>query len=127
MGTTVAYDGTMANTRIGHGNKSYRRTFIRAWREHRGLTQDRLIERLEAAGVEMSKASLSRVETAQQAYTQPMLEAIADALGLEPQDLLMLDPKAPDVAAQDDFRSLPADQRHIIQEIVATYKKASNL
>jgi transcriptional regulator with XRE-family HTH domain len=42
------------------------------------LTQDDLAERLET-----SKASISRIESGQQAYTQDFLEACADAHGEE--------------------------------------------
>lgn len=76
------------------GSKTKRRPhFIREWREHRGLTQERLADRLGT-----SKASLSRIETGKQPYTQDVLEAVAGALGCQAADLLMrnpLDPEAP--------------------------------
>lgn len=67
------------------------RTFIRAWREHRELTQDQLASRLE-----MSKASLSRIENGVQPYTQDFLEACAAALQTDPPSLLMRNPEADD-------------------------------
>lgn len=39
-----------------------------------------------------SHASISRIETGKQAYTQPVLEAIAEALSCTPADLLMRNP-----------------------------------
>ncbi|TPM25689.1 helix-turn-helix transcriptional regulator [Mesorhizobium sp. B2-3-4] len=64
-----------------------RRHFIKEWRAHRGLTLDRLADR-----VEISKATLSRIESGKQPYTQDTLEALADALQCEPADLIMRDP-----------------------------------
>jgi transcriptional regulator with XRE-family HTH domain len=57
----------------------YRRTFIRQWRLHRGLTLERLAER-----VGTTHASLSRIERGIQPYAQPLLEAIAEA---HPEDI----------------------------------------
>jgi len=51
------------------------------------LTQDDLAERLGT-----SKASISRIEAGQQAYTQDFLEACADALRTDPASLLMRNP-----------------------------------
>ncbi len=74
--------------RIGYRPKRTRRqTFLRQWREYRNLTQDDLAERLGT-----SKASISRIEAGQQAYTQDFLEACADALRTDPASLLMRNP-----------------------------------
>ena len=74
--------------RIGYRPKRARRqTFLRQWREYRNLTQDDLAERLGT-----SKASISRIEAGQQAYTQDFLEACADALRTDPASLLMRNP-----------------------------------
>ena len=51
------------------------------------MTQDDLAERLGT-----SKASISRIEAGQQAYTQDFLEACADALRTDPASLLMRNP-----------------------------------
>ena len=74
--------------RIGYRPKRTRRqTFLRQWREYRNLTQDDLAERLGT-----SKASISRIEAGQQAFTQDFLEACADALRTDPASLLMRNP-----------------------------------
>jgi transcriptional regulator with XRE-family HTH domain len=65
-----------------HGARQ--RHFIREWRKHRGYTQGQLAE---IAG--MSVANLSRVETGDQQYTQDLLEALAEALTVEPATLIM--------------------------------------
>lgn len=71
----------------------YGKTFIRQWRKHRGLTQEQLAER-----VEVSHASIGRIERGLQPYGQPLLEAIAFALRCETADLLVRDPLNPDAA-----------------------------
>jgi transcriptional regulator with XRE-family HTH domain len=64
-------------------------TFIREWRKHRGLTLERLADRI---GV--STGALSQLERGDVGYTQPMLEALAEALSCEPADLITYSPKA---------------------------------
>jgi len=54
---------------------------------YRGSNRDDLAERLGT-----SKASISRIEAGQQAYTQDFLEACADALRTDPASLLMRNP-----------------------------------
>jgi transcriptional regulator with XRE-family HTH domain len=53
----------------------FRSTFIRQWRHHRGLTQERLADR-----VGMTGGNLSKIENGNTGYTQATLEALADAL-----------------------------------------------
>lgn len=63
------------------------RHFVREWRKYRGLTQEQLAER---AGV--TDGAISQLERGDTKYTQPMLEALADALNCAPADLVMRDP-----------------------------------
>jgi transcriptional regulator with XRE-family HTH domain len=70
--------------------------FIREWREHRGLSLRRLCARMELSpgGDEvLSYASLSRIEQYKQPYSEPILNALADALDVEPWMLLKIDPR----------------------------------
>lgn len=71
--------------------KGLRPNYIRAWRKHRHLTQAQLAERIKVA-----QGSLSDLENSRFAYTQPVLEALADALNCEPADLIMRPPGAYD-------------------------------
>lgn len=64
-----------------------RRHFIREWRDYRGLNQEQAAERI---GID--RTTLGRIENRQIAYTQPILEALADAYRCEPWDLLNRDP-----------------------------------
>jgi hypothetical protein len=71
----------------------YRRTFIRQWRKYRNdMSLEALADRISAAGVETTHASLSRIERGLQPYNQALLEAAADALQTDVASLLMRDP-----------------------------------
>jgi transcriptional regulator with XRE-family HTH domain len=72
----------MANPR-----PTYRKTFIRQWREAKGLTQEQLAERMD-----ISVPLLSQIENGKRPYSQGTLEAAADALGTDPGSLVMRDP-----------------------------------
>lgn len=87
------------------------RTFIREWRKHRRLSLDRLAPR-----IPMAVSSLSRVERGVQPYSQPMLEAIAEALGCAPADLLMRNPlEEADPRVQDLLNSLDEQERNYVR------------
>lgn len=78
---------------VGMGKKKKARArgqYFQAWRKHRQLNQDQLAERI---GV--TQETISRLESGKIAYTQPMLEALADALNCSPADLIMRDPTQP--------------------------------
>lgn len=63
------------------------RHFIRQWRRHRGYTQEQLAE---IVGV--TDGAISQLERGDVGYTQPMLEALSEALACAPADLVMRDP-----------------------------------
>ena len=90
--------------------KHRRRTFIRQWRKHRGLSQERLADRLG-----MSKAQLSRIENGEQPYAQDFLEACAEALQTEPASLLTRDPGDPEAIWSVWDRAKPGERRQIVE------------
>ena len=61
--------------------------FLREWRRHRGLSQQKLADRLGT-----SKGHVSDLETGRLRYNQDHLEALADVLQCGPADLLMRNP-----------------------------------
>lgn len=63
------------------------RHYIREWRDHKGLTQDQLAER-----VGLSRTQISRIENHRQGYSQELLEAVADAIGVSAATLIMRAP-----------------------------------
>jgi transcriptional regulator with XRE-family HTH domain len=97
----------------------YRRTFIRQWRLHRGLTLERLAER-----VGTTHASLSRIERGIQPYAQPLLEAIAEALQTDPASLIMRNPADPEDIWSVWDHAKPGQRRQII-EIAKTLLKTA--
>ena len=104
--------------RIGYRPKRTRRqTFLRQWREYRNLTQDDLAERLGT-----SKASISRIEAGQQAYTQDFLEACADALRTDPASLLMRNP-TDEEAVWSLWDKAKVGERKMIENIVRSVIK----
>ncbi len=64
-----------------------RRTFLKEWREKLHLTQEQAAERLD-----MDRSNLSRVERGEIPYSQPLLEAAAEAYNCEPWDILNVNP-----------------------------------
>lgn len=98
--------------------KRRRRTFIKHWRVHRGLTQEALADR-----VGMSPGNLSLIERGLQNYTQETLEALADALQCEPADLLMRDPSDPDAIWSIWDHAKPGERRQIVEMARILVKK----
>jgi transcriptional regulator with XRE-family HTH domain len=92
------------------GAKRYRRTFIREWRQSRGLTLQQLANR-----IGMTHASLSRIERGLQPYSQPLLEALADALQTEPASLLMRNPTDPEGIWSIWDQAKPGERRQIVE------------
>lgn len=74
--------------------RRFGKTYIREWREYRGLSLRRLADRIELGGPDetISHASLGRIEKGQQPYSQPILEALAEALNVDAADLISKDP-----------------------------------
>lgn len=74
--------------------RTYTKTFIKEWREYRGLSLRQLAQRLEVEGAQetYSHASIGRVENGKQPYSQPLIEAIARALDVSVANLLEVDP-----------------------------------
>ena len=106
------------STKIAYRHKrARRRTFIREWREHRGLTQEQLADRLET-----SVASISRIETGTQPYTQDTLEALAEALMTDPASLIMRNPGDPD-AIWSLWDKAKSGERKMIVDIARTVTK----
>lgn len=67
--------------------RELRRHFLREWRDYRHLTQEQAADR-----VGLDRTTLGRIENRKIAYTQPILEALAEAYMCEPWDLLNRDP-----------------------------------
>lgn len=100
------------------------KTFIREWREFRGLTLERLADRVGEKIGGFTHASLSRIERGLQPYSQPVLEAIAEALQTEPASLLMRNPNDPE-GIWSVWDHAKKGQRQIIVDLAKTIIKSA--
>ena len=91
--------------------------FIREWREHRGLSQERLASR-----IDITKGALSNIETGKSGYTEPMLKALAYALRCEPVDLIIRNPMQED-AIWSIWDRIPKTKRQQAISILETFAK----
>ncbi len=98
----------------------FRPTFIKQWRIKRGISQERLGDR-----VGLSGASISQIENGKQGYSQENLEAIADALGCDVVDLLIRDPSDPEGIWSLWDRAKPAQRKQIVGMIEGFLKTAN--
>jgi transcriptional regulator with XRE-family HTH domain len=96
-----------------------KRTFIRQWRQHRGLTLEKLGDRME-----MTPGHLSMLERGQRGYTQDTLEAVASALQTDVASLLMRDPTDADAIWSMWDQAKPSQRRQIV-EIAKTLLKGT--
>lgn len=103
-------------TRIGP-TKPFRH-YVREWREHRGLTQEQLADRLAT-----SKGQISRWESGKRDMTSKVLSALAYALNIEVADLYR-DPRAPSVDAL--LRSATPAQRDQVFAVIETLLKTGS-
>jgi transcriptional regulator with XRE-family HTH domain len=104
----------------GKRRKTYRHWYLRDWRKDRGLTLEQLANR-----VGSTAASISRYEKGEQPYSQPILEALADALSCAPADLIMRPPGSSDrlMAVFSDLD--PETQKQAMAVIKALSGKAA--
>jgi transcriptional regulator with XRE-family HTH domain len=92
--------------------RSFRPTYIKQWREYRGLSLRDLANRLPTSADGrplVSHATIGRIENGLIAYTQPVVEALAEALGCRVSDLLDRNPK--EQSELIDLAAFDADQK----------------
>lgn len=121
MSRTIFKFGYMDRLRNrGHhlGMLKRRKIYVRQWRKHRGLSQERLAER-----VDMSAGNLSLIERSLQNYTQETLEKLAHALQCEPVDLLIRDPSDPESIWSIWDQAQPSERQQITNVARALVKK----
>jgi transcriptional regulator with XRE-family HTH domain len=96
------------------------RHFIKDWRLYRGLTQERLAERLG-----MTHGAVSQLERGLVGYSQDSLEALADALQCEPADLLWRHPDSEFGAILAEVSRFPPDQHKRIVAVLKAFREAA--
>jgi len=95
--------------------------FIAEWREHRGLTQDMLAERLGT-----TKASISRIENGKQPYSQPFLEACAETLMTDPASLIMRNPLDKEAIWSLWDQAKPGQRKQIVRAVEKVMKQTGS-
>ena len=95
----------------------FRRTYIREWPKHRGLTLEKVAD---PAGYD-ARPHL-HLERGQRGYTQETLEAVASALQTDVASLLMRDPSDPEAIWSIWDQAKPGQRRQIV-EIAKTLVK----
>lgn len=107
----------LATLRAMSKKRAFRKTYIRQWREHRGLTLEQLADR-----IDMTSSYLSMLERGQRGYTQETLEIIAEALQTDVASLLMRDPTDPE-AIWSIWEQAKPGERKLIVDIAKTVTK----
>lgn len=101
--------------------QQFRRTFIRQWRDHRGLTLERLADR-----VGMTAGNLSQLERGNQGYTQNTLEALAEALQTDVASLLMRNPQDSEALWSIWDQAKPAERQMLVDIAKTVVKTGTN-
>lgn len=99
----------MAKVQTRFRRPQYRPTFIRQWREFRGLTLEQLADR-----VGTTHATLSRIERGKSPYSQPLLESLASALATDVASLIIRNPQDPEGIWSVWDQAKPGERRMII-------------
>lgn len=91
----------------------YQRTFIRAWREYREMSQEELAEKVgeyllenEISEKGYTHASIGRIENGRMPYSQPIMEGIAKALRVPVATLITTPPPEDGVEPPPDQKAL---------------------
>jgi len=98
----------------------FRRTFIREWRKHRGLTLEQVAGRLD-----MTPGHISMLERGQRGYTQETLEAVAAALQTDVASLLMRDPSDSEGLWSIWDKAKPVQRRQIVAIVTTIVQSAA--
>lgn len=97
------------------GPKRPRRQYLQEWRDSRGLTQQQLADR-----VNTGKDQISRWESGKRGMSAGVIEALEEALQLEPGDLFR-DPTQPSV--DELLRNATPEQRQQAFSVIAALLK----
>jgi len=100
--------------------RKFQQTYIREWRKHRGLTLEKVADRLD-----MTPGHISMLERGQRGYTQETLEAVAAALQTDVASLLIRDPTDPEAIWTVWDQAKPAQRRQLL-EIAKAFVRATN-
>ncbi len=91
--------------------------FLKAWREHRGLTQVKLAEIIGTTG-----AVISLLESGDRRLSDKWLRRLAPALGTSLGHLLEHDPAALDTDILDIWADIPEDRREQARDVLKAFR-----
>lgn len=125
--TPSAHNSRMAPRAKNVAKELRRPTYLKAWRKHRGLTLEGLVDALAyKTGYEITDGQLSRVERGVSPYTQDLLEAIASVLEVESYVFLRNGPRDPgEDEPEDIIHDMTKDQRRQAAAILRALKTGS--
>ena len=97
--------------------RSHERNYLRAWREHRHLTQAKLAEAVGTTG-----AVISLLESGERGLSDKWLRKLAPVLGTRPGHLLEVDPNAQDDDILDIWADIPEERRNQARDVLKTFR-----
>ena len=97
--------------------RSPERNFLRAWREHRGLTQAKLAEAVGTTG-----AVISLLESGDRGLGQKWLLRLAPVLGTRPGHLLQVDPADASNDILEIWADIPEDRRDQAKDVLRAFR-----
>jgi transcriptional regulator with XRE-family HTH domain len=98
------------------------RNHLKAWREHRGMTQARLAEAIGTTG-----AVISLLESGDRRLSDKWLLKIAPVLNTRPGHLLELDPSEAGNDILDIWADIPEERRDQARDVLRTFRRKSDL
>ena len=108
-----------------------RLTYLRAWRKHRGLTQEQLEEKLVQVGMArdiserprktINRTQIARIESDASGYTGETAELLAEALDSSVWDLMFIDPENPKESARRLVEASPSFREGLSQVLSESF------
>ncbi len=92
------------------------KNFLRAWREHRGMTQSKLAEMVDTTG-----AVISLLESGDRGLSDKWLRRLAPVLGTTPGHLLDVHPDEAPNDYEQIWARIPEDRRGHALEVLKTF------
>lgn len=100
--------------------RSPERNYLRAWREHRGLTQSKLAEAVGTTG-----AVISLLESGDRGLGDKWLRKLAPVLGTREGHLLTLDPSDLSNDILEIWADIPEDRRDQARDVLRAFRLKS--
>ena len=93
------------------------KNYLRAWREHRRMTQTKLAEAVGTTG-----AVISLLESGERGLSDKWLRRLAPVLGTRPGHLLEVDPNDVSTDILDIWADIPEDRREQARDVLKAFR-----